>query len=211
MSVNNVPLGVPTESRTPEGLNLLFVDVFHDWLCENTLTFEDFTKDVLNCFRNLYTNPDARTATGVNFGFNTPTFSESSKYAHIDVNVMPTHAEVVVAGFSQSFIDTNWEEIKNSEEIQIWMTGIANQIPYLRPLSLPEDEGGTLKDKKARINKVVTLVISALWNNWCNFGEKGGVKARNETNDFVPALHCSVAHFLFQTLQRKLRSMRGTS
>ena len=141
----------------------------------------------------------------------TPNVADSLKNDFIDVNILPKHTEVVVAGFSQSFIDANWEEIKNSEEIQSWMLGIANQIPYLRPLAVPGTDGGTLKEKKARINKVVILIISALWNNWCNFGDKGGVKARNATNDYVPALHTSVAHFLFQTLQSKLRSMRGTS
>ena len=208
MSENNHVLGVPAGSRTPEGLNLLFVDVFHQWLCENSLTFEDFTHTLFQGICSFYTKKDVAPVADGNSVFCSPNASFSSSNEVLNTNVPPTHGEIMIAGFAQAFIDANWEDIMKSSELQVWMTGIGTQTAYLRPLTVA---GCNLVDKKARINKVVTLVLSALWNNWCNFEDKGGVKARTSTSETVPALHTSVADFLFKTLQRKLRSMRGTS
>ena len=89
MSENNVLLGVPIDSRTPDGLNVLFVNVLHQWLCDNTLTFQDFTVEALNAIRNFYTRPDVGSVTGVKFGYNTPNAANSSTINDPLSNILP--------------------------------------------------------------------------------------------------------------------------
>ena len=114
MSDNNTSFGIPHGSRTPAGLNSLFVDVFHEWLCENTLTFDDFTGGLLHGLHSFYTKNDVGPVTSINLGYGTPNSVASSSNEVINSNVVPTHGEIMFAGFSEAFIDANWENVKKS-------------------------------------------------------------------------------------------------
>ena len=44
---------------------------------------------------------------------------------------MPTSKEVVDHGFSQSFIDAEWERIYRTEQMDIWISQLGHNFPFL--------------------------------------------------------------------------------
>jgi hypothetical protein len=82
--------------------------------------------------------------------------------------------------------------------MQGWFNGMATTLPYLSVLSEPSFDN---KQKKYRIKKIVPLILSVLYNNFCDFGENGGGKKsrEDEGNDIVPLLHVDISNYVFQS------------
>ena len=87
------------------------------------------------------------------------------------------------------------------------LSQLGTNLPYFASLNIPD---GDYSDKKTKILKVVSLVISVLWNNGVDFDDLGGQKRRGETSEIVPAIHESVSQHLNQIILARLRSKRGT-
>ena len=98
-----------------------------------------------------------RTSSGERLG-NKPSSSVLSGESY----ELPTINEVVENGFSQSFIDAEWEKIYLTEQMDIWVSQLGYNLPFFTSLRIPD---GDYSDKKPKVFKVTSLMISALWNN----------------------------------------------
>jgi hypothetical protein len=63
--------------------------------------------------------------------------------------------------------------------------------------------------KKKIIKLVVALVMSALYNNGCDFGINGGKKPDTQLDDKVPPINAGVFLSLYGRIQKKLRYRRS--
>ncbi len=198
--IKEVEYGVPRYAQTWETFSTEIIDIFHRYLVDKKLTLSDYVENVLEINGIVHSENHLQS----------PYYAVSSGDTMMNNSLItiPTHNDIIVQGFSQSFIDSDWVEVQKSVQMEQWCSQLANNLDFFASLRVPY---GDHKDKKSKIFKVVSLIISALWNNGVNFGDLGGQKARGETSENVPAIHESVSSHLFKLIQKKIRSKRGTN
>ena len=121
-------------------------------------------------------------------------------------NTEPSVDEVMACGFDQVFVDAKWSTIEKSVELDDWMKEVAITLPFLYSIALPNCNK---LEKKRKIKLVVALVMSALYNNGCDFEHFGEKKPDAQLDDKVPIINAGVYSYLFDIIQTKLRYKRS--
>jgi len=196
--------GVPATALTLDSFGKEVINILHGYLCNKKLTLSDYLIGIL----------DSNGIGIVDFNGHTPSSVKklgnqsvaSCGYSSVE-SVVPTYNEVISHGFPQFFIDQEWARIHRTEQMDVWLSQLGYNLPYFASLRIP---GGDYSDKRPKILKVTSLIISALWNNGVNFEDLGGQKGRGELSEIVPPLGESVSKFLYKVILNRIRSKRGT-
>ena len=187
--------GVPATALNWDSFGEECINIVHGYLCDKKLSLSEYLIGILD--------GNGRTTSSVERLGNQSSFGGHSGGS----SSLPTYNEIISQGFPQSFIDEDWEKIYRTQQMDIWLSQLGYNLPFFASLRIP---GGDYSDKKPKILKVTSLIISALWNNGVDFKDLGGQKARAELSEIVPPLCESVSNFLYQVILNRIRSKRGT-
>ena len=188
-------LGIPESLTTPDMFMIYLIDTCHEWLVDNNLVLDNFVYQILDCIKIITSSTGPK--------FNTPNFQRSGD---LMTTVEPIIDDIMLAGFDPCFIDGEWTAIKKSVEMNDWMKEIAIGLPYLQSVSEPNCN---MVEKRKKIKLVVSMVMSALYNNGCDFGDLGGKKPETQMGDKVPPINNEVYLGLYNQIQKKLRYKRS--
>ena len=191
--------GVPENALTWDSFGQEVIVIVHEWLCDKKLTLSEY---VISCLE--YRQPFIPI-----FGNSPHTPSTNAPYGAQTAECydMPSYNEILIQGFSHSFIDANWVDIWKCQQMEFWLSQLGTNLPYFASLRIPD---GDYSDKKTKILNVVSLVISVLWNNGVDFDDLGGQKPRGEQSEIVPAIRETVTKHLYKVILTRIRSKRGT-
>ena len=132
--------GVPATALTCESFGEELIHIFHGWLCAKNLSLSDYMVGILDGGVRV-----PRTSSGERLG-NKPSSSVLSSESY----ELPTINEVVEHGFSQSFIDAEWEKIYNTEQMEICVSQLGYNLPFFASLRIQD---GDYSDKNQKFLK----------------------------------------------------------
>ena len=198
----NKNLGIPANLTTSTMLLDYLIDSGHEWLMDNNMSLDDFLFQLLNYVKAATVSIKEK----VNYTNSNKALKIYDNVSDFNSNVEPDVGEVMAAGFDQSFVDEKWETIEASGELDNWLMEISCYLPFL--YSVAEPNCG-LSEKRRKIRYVVSMVVSALYNNGCDFGINGGKKHDTQLDDKVPPINAGVFTTLYTRIQKKLRYRRS--